>query len=166
MVKDREARRAAVRGVTKSRTRLSNWTTTTICITWFLQMLFSGFPWGFWSSPNTHYTINEYSPCFFGDRMRCADCDHCLLVLSNAGKWLGPVLQEVDHTYWGRESKHGMLVRFLTKFLPARRDAILISPGSKSLSLFLPQVGSRIMIGFPWANISSNNTVTQESYCE
>ena len=59
-----------------------------------------------------------------------------------------------------------MLVRFLTKFLPARRDAILISPGSKSLSLFLPQVGSRIMIGFPWANISSNNTVTQESYCE
>lgn len=48
-----------------------------------------------------------------------------------------------------------MLVRFLTKFLPARCYAILISPCSESLSLFLPQMGSRIMIGFPWANIST-----------
>ena len=31
MVKDREAWRAAVHGVSKSQTLLSNWTTTTVC---------------------------------------------------------------------------------------------------------------------------------------
>ena len=38
MVKDREARRAAVDGVTKSRTRLSDWTKTIRSRVWYMQV--------------------------------------------------------------------------------------------------------------------------------
>ena len=40
MVKDREAHHAAVHGVAKSRTWLSNWTTTTICMYIWITLLY------------------------------------------------------------------------------------------------------------------------------
>ena len=42
MVKDREAWRAAIHGVTKSKTRLSNWTTTCIHTSWFTSLRCDG----------------------------------------------------------------------------------------------------------------------------
>ena len=43
MVKDREAWHAAVHGVTKSQTRLSNWTTTRIHTGWFTSLRCDGY---------------------------------------------------------------------------------------------------------------------------
>lgn len=107
----------------------------------FPWTLFSNCPWWFWSSPNTHYTINDYSPLFFGDKMRWTNCDCCLLVLSNLGKWFGPVLQEVDYTYWERRVNMWCLSDSWQSLCLPRGYAILIRPFRESLPLLLPQMG-------------------------
>ena len=71
IVKDREAWRAAVHGITKSRTQLSDWTTRKeSCAVWTINLLWQPFPVSF-SGSSMSFSVDSWA----SEKRKCS-CTH------------------------------------------------------------------------------------------